>query len=566
MSGQQTPYTPGVDPLEALLRRSALNDRQRAGLWDLYEASTNPDDLSARLQSIEIPNEIKSSLWVLKNQETSAVPAQTQAQAPEGSAGGRFVSNAWEMVNPVNIAKGLYHTATSPIETGKAIVGQSANQWGKAGEMWDQGRYLEAVGHGAGAIPVVGPIAAEAGEQIASGDVAGGLGKAFGILAPFGAAEGVARLGVKAAPAAVADKLEAGAASRYADVMSPKSSAAKGQRMAAKADKIAPELAKDTTNAAWSRQGLLDKFEAKLAEKAAKLDEAADARNAGAPVDTKPILDALRAKRAELTAEPFDATRKMQVYEEGTPRSTANFRTPTLTRSSLADTPTPKPVTKVSQPLGESTVPGPNQGRVAVLDQAIREIEALGPVAPYESLRRVRAAYDGPAEVRYNPAVTPDFLANQAKATASADVAGAIRDVLANADPVTAAANAEYSLARSARDITKAAQELERARPRTGRQIMAKLTGSIIGGAEGGAAGAVTGYAVGPVIDQLMSSGFTTKLQTAKMMQELATAIRTGNVERATTLSFKIRQLAKQGEAVRARGSADQVAMQQPAQ
>lgn len=474
-------------------------------------------------------------------------------QGPQGSAVGRFASNAWEMVNPISIVTGLYNAATSPIETGKAILSQSGEQLSKARDAAGQGRYLEAVGHAGGSIPIIGPLAAEAGEQIAQGDIAGGLGKATGMLAPFGVARGVARAGARVTPNIAADALEAGAASRYADVMSPKSSAAKGQRMTARAEKIAPEIAKDTSNAAWSRQGLFDNFESRLQQAAAKLDEAADARNAGKPIDTKPVVDALRAKRAELTAQPFDAvrparrevTRESKILDEGgRPIQTTQ---------------------KQAVPVGKDVVPGPNAERVAVLDRAIAEVEALGPIAPYEALRRIRAAYDGPAEVRYNPAVTPDFLANQSRAVASADVAGSIREVLANADPVTAAANAEYSLARSARDVTKAAQELEKSRPRTGRQIMAKLTGSIIGGAEGGTAGAITGYAAGPLIDQLMASGFTTKLQTAKLMQELASAIRSGDVQRASSLSFKVRQLAKQGEAVRARGSADQGATPQSA-
>lgn len=473
-------------------------------------------------------------------------------QGPQGSAVSRFASNAWEMVNPISIVTGLYNAATSPVETGKAILSQSGEQLSKARDAAGQGRYLEAVGHTGGAIPIIGPLAAEAGEQIAQGDIAGGLGKATGMLAPFGVARGVARAGVRAAPGVAADALEAGAASRYADVMSPKSSAAKGQRMTAKAERIAPEIAKDTSNAAWSRQGLLDNFESRLQQAGARLDEAADARNAGKPIETKPIVDALKAKRAELTAQPFDAAKP--VRKEVTRES-----------SILDETGKPIRVTnKRAVPVGEDVVPNPSAARVAVLDQAIREVEALGQIAPYEALRRIRAAYDGPAEVRYNPAMTPDFLANQSKATASADVAGSIREVLASADPVTAAANAEYSLARSARDVTKAAQELEKSRPRTGRQIMAKLTGSIIGGAEGGTAGAVAGYAAGPLIDQLMASGFTTKLQTAKVMQELASAIRSGDVQRASSLSFKVRQLAKQGEAVRARGSADQGATPQP--
>jgi hypothetical protein len=584
MADQQAPYNPGVDPLEALLRRAPLNDRQRNGLWQMYEASANADDLKARLSSVQIPDQVKEQLFVLMSQETAPVPKETQtAQGPQGSAVGRFASNAWEMVNPINIATGLYNTVRHPVETGKAILSQSAEQLSKAGEAASQGRYLEAVGHTGGAIPIVGPLAAEAGEQIAQGDIAGGFGKATGMLVPFGVARGVAKAGVKAAPAAAAEALEAGAASRYADVMSPKSSAAKGQRMTAKAEKIAQEIAKDTSNAAWSRQGLLDNFESRLQQAGVKLDDAADARNAGKPIDTKPVIDALRAKRAELSAQPFDATHTRPEYRGRGARTAhldTEFRTSGQSGIQAADVPPHQrgyrtlddvgefanEPQRVGVPLGKEVVPKHNRAQVAEIDAAIAEIEALGPMAPYEALRVIRASYDKPAQVKYSPAVTPDYLANQGVATGAADVAGVIRETLANADPVTAAANADYALARSARDITKAAQELEKARPRTGRQIMAKLTGSIIGGSEGGTAGAVAGYAAGPVIDQLMSSGFTTKLQTAKVMQELANAIRSGDVQRASSLSFRVRQLAKQAEAVRSRGSVDQTATLQPAQ
>ena len=56
------------DPLEDFLRAAPLNDRQRAGLWDMYEASKNADDLAARLKSMELPEDIKAGLWDLKSQ------------------------------------------------------------------------------------------------------------------------------------------------------------------------------------------------------------------------------------------------------------------------------------------------------------------------------------------------------------------------------------------------------------------------------------------------------------------------------------------------------------------
>jgi hypothetical protein len=63
-----------ADPLEDLLRRASLNDRQRAGLWDLYEASKNPDDLAARLKSMDIPQDVKAQLWDLKAQDGPPEP------------------------------------------------------------------------------------------------------------------------------------------------------------------------------------------------------------------------------------------------------------------------------------------------------------------------------------------------------------------------------------------------------------------------------------------------------------------------------------------------------------
>jgi hypothetical protein len=63
------------DPLESLLRAAPLNDRQRAGLWDMYEGSKNPDDLAARLKSVEIADDIKAQLWDLKSQQSPTKPS-----------------------------------------------------------------------------------------------------------------------------------------------------------------------------------------------------------------------------------------------------------------------------------------------------------------------------------------------------------------------------------------------------------------------------------------------------------------------------------------------------------
>lgn len=113
-------------------------------------------------------------------------PQSVRSNREPDSALGRYVSGVWEMVNPVTIVKGLATAIANPIDTGRAIIEAQKTQLEKAREAYGEGRYSEMVGHGAaGVLPVIGPAAADIGEQIGSGDVAGGLGRATGIVAPY---------------------------------------------------------------------------------------------------------------------------------------------------------------------------------------------------------------------------------------------------------------------------------------------------------------------------------------------------------------------------------------------
>ena len=117
---------------------------------------------------------------------------QSEPAGPEGSAVGRFASNLGAALNPVTAVKGLAEAARHPVNTYNALVDASAQQFGQARDAYAQGRYSEAVGHGAaGFLPAIGPAAANAGEQIGRGDVAGGLRSTAGLLAPFGAGPAV---------------------------------------------------------------------------------------------------------------------------------------------------------------------------------------------------------------------------------------------------------------------------------------------------------------------------------------------------------------------------------------
>jgi hypothetical protein len=132
--------------------------------------------------------------------EDEGVPVEeltVEEEAP--SATSRFLSGAGEMLNPITAIKGIANAVAHPIDTAGAIVGAHKEQFGKARQAFDEGRLVEAAGHGmAGVLPVIGPAAANVGEQIAQGDVAGGLGAATGLVAGAGLAGPATRAAGKA--------------------------------------------------------------------------------------------------------------------------------------------------------------------------------------------------------------------------------------------------------------------------------------------------------------------------------------------------------------------------------
>jgi hypothetical protein len=206
--------------------------------------------------------------------------------------------------------------------------------------------------------------------------------------------------------------------------------------------------------------------------------------------------------------------------------------------------PTPPQPSYRAVPLGENVVPGPHADRVAQIDQAIAELQRLGPVARYDPLKVMRQSYDGPAKVVYSPSMTDDFLKKKGAQLGAADVTGALREALAKMDPATAAANAEYSLWRKAHDVLEATAAVERTRPKVGRQIAARVVGTLVG-SKAGPVGAMAGAALGPVFDALLNSGATTQLRSARVMTRLATALRRGDAAAAQTAATELRALIK---------------------
>jgi len=515
------------DPVVAYLRSLTTSDRARSAAWDAVY--TQDDETAQRtLQSLPFSDSVREDLWDLRRggtltrtpvaARTPTVEENAPATTPEGSALGRFGSNFAEQVNPISAVKGLVSAVVPESMGGTGLVNTARGMWNDMAEQrrlgseaLSRGDTSEGLGRmAAGMVPIFGPAAAESAQQMNEGDIAGGLGTMTGLVASAAMprvrtiAKNTARLASSVAPKTmerVAKAAEAGAAERIADTIAPKVGRQKVRR-GVQADRVAPALARDLAadGAPLSRQAFHADVSARRLDAQKALDEAADARLSARTFETQPIIDGLLEQRRRLTAESVDASRP--VRSDG-----------------------------VAVPVGRDVVPGPNRARVAVIDQAIAEIKALGPVARYEPIRRIRQAYDGPAEVVYSPAVTPDYLTNRAGALGSADVTGVLRDQLATWDPATAAANATYSLYKTADDVLRATAEVERTRPRVGRQIMARLTGTLIGGQQGGIPGAVVGAVGGPMLDSALASGVTTKLKVARLQQRLADVIRSGNVQ-----------------------------------
>ncbi len=450
----------------------------------------------------------------------------------------KTASGVWQNLNPVAAAEGVYNAVRHPIDTATNLIGAQVDQAKKAYSDATQGRYLEAIGHGAAAaIPLIGPAAAAAGEKIGTGkpdDIAEGIGQGLGLVAPvvvpkaLSAAKSAVPSGLRVS---IADSLAAKAASNVADVMTPKVGANK-TRFAGMAEKAAPAIAADPElTGVWSRQALHEGVQAKLAGAEQGLDAASDARLSARTFKTDQIIADLEKKKAALMAKSVEASQPAA--------ETVSRTSPVLDASG-------RPIVSTSQravPIGQDVLPGPNAVRAAQLDQAITELKQLGPVARYDDLKTIRQAYDGPAKAIYSPSMTADFLAKRGESLGAADVTGTMREHLAKMDPETARANATYALYRGADDVLKAVAETEKTRPEVGRRIVGRLTATLVGEQAGGLPGAALGWLAGPVVDSIASADYTTKLKWAQAQSALAKAIRAGDDGAAISASTTLKRL-----------------------
>lgn len=473
--------------------------------------------------------------------------AENTSAPLHGSAMSRALSGLWQTLNPVTIAKGVAQTAMHPIDTASNILGAQADQFRQGNQAQS---VTERVGHyAAGLLPVLGPAAASVGQGIAeTGDIATGVGQGAGLIAPFVAgpvARGVGRVTTKALGEGTAAAADASAAARLTEVMAPKVGANKA-RFGGQAADVAPQLAREEGMGALSREGLHTKVAGKLQEAEAGLDDAANARLASQQVQTSPLVQRLDDLIGEKTAQPVDASKV----------------TPTKTNLNASGEETVLTKTK-AEPFGKAVEPAPNSPEIGTLRRIRDEIAQLGPVAPYEAIRRIREAWDKVAKVKYMPSTAQDVLKAQGDATGAYKATGAIRDALAEVDPATAAANKNYSLYRTANDVMEATAEAERVRPRIGRGLMRTAAGATAGAVSGGGVGAAIGATVGAIVNRAVEAAPTLQIVIARRLAAVADAIRAGEIGQAQAILQRIdRQLVpSMGDAAKAGTQAGRVVM-----
>lgn len=183
------------DKVADFLRMVPTSDRVRAAAWDAVYEATDDADREQRMKALPLDDRVKARIWDLAHEapEQPAAPPQ----GPEGSALSRFVSNAASALDPRPIVKAGFNALYNPlanIPMANALVDAQLAEAQKAKEAAAQGHDWEAAGHTyASILPVIGPAAAHAGEQIASGDWAGGAGSATPLLAGAGLARPMMR-------------------------------------------------------------------------------------------------------------------------------------------------------------------------------------------------------------------------------------------------------------------------------------------------------------------------------------------------------------------------------------
>lgn len=150
---------------------------------------------------------------------------------------------------------------------------------------------LEAGGHvAAGALPIVGPAAATAGERIGQGEAARGVGNAVGMLAPFGMSAAAPKI-----KAGLGAKVAQSAAKDYTDVLHPTTKPLK--QLAEQ--KVVPGMM-ERRMMTTSREALLEKAQEGIDASGQALDQGYQSLPAGSQSSFTPVLQKLEVLKRDL--------------------------------------------------------------------------------------------------------------------------------------------------------------------------------------------------------------------------------------------------------------------------
>lgn len=355
----------------------------------------------------------------------------------------------------------LYQTVRHPIETGKALYEMQKGEFSKAGEEFGKKHYSEAFGHGLAALlPVVGPAAAGAGEELGTpGQAGAGLAHTAELLGP----EALKVLPTRYNPTRVLTRpLRTAAEKTYAQVLAPGTKADKFLT----ARKLLTPAGKDLLQRrvmGLTEKGLHARIGGKLAQAEQNLDAAWQQLGPLHQQHLTPILDALQDRAVREATESVGGT---QFPTRG---------------------------------LGQRRIIDPDLYS-AYQDIAGKVIESMGPVADEASsysLRKFRQMLDR----RVKTSFTGGELTGAQK-VAQRGAADAIREVLNSSDPTLSAANREYSFWRSAKDVFEHTS-LRRVGQKGALRKLAGAAGAgagaILGGETGGVGGAAEGIVIGRI-------------------------------------------------------------------
>lgn len=466
---------------------------------------------------------------------------------------GNFLKNWYHTVSPLPLIKD--YMTMSP----QAFVqsyGQQAylshkDQFDKAKQAFQEGRTIEGMGHaGAAAIPLIGPIAGQAGEQIAAGDISGGLGTTAGLLTPFGAEKGAKVAGKVAGVAA--DVADAASRSQIRKVMTPTTGANKA-RFANQVRKIAGDVAREPGIGAMTREGMLEKVENKSLSINTKLDQVyqqlAESGDPKAVFSVDEVVRALEQKARDLGTqgrkvvgiEPDAGTipvGKPLAFDAGTQLSSA----PPVAEGAGSGIARP-----VVEPVDVNLYT--RGDRLGSINRAIEDVRAHGDSIDVVNLRKMIQSWGEDAKAVYLPDISADALKNKSIGKGWADAERVGRDLIADRFPEIKPLNAQSHLLSTTREVMNAAEVADAARSGGHHKALAAGVGGYLGHLLGGGySGAVAGGMVAIIIDSAMHSGLTTQIGVGRALARTADALRRGQTfaaeaglrKAATTAGAKI--------------------------